>query len=55
MGLLGITVPESEGGLGKGYLDHTIVMEGEGRNAYRWPGPNLNISNAAYPNLPAFP
>ncbi|PWN47519.1 acyl-CoA dehydrogenase NM domain-like protein [Violaceomyces palustris] len=27
MGLLGITVPESEGGLGKGYLDHTIVME----------------------------
>ncbi len=29
MGLLGITVPEEYGGLGKGYLDHTIVMEGE--------------------------
>ncbi|TKY90344.1 hypothetical protein EX895_000342 [Sporisorium graminicola] len=27
MGLLGITVPEEFGGLGKGYLDHTIVME----------------------------
>lgn len=27
MGLLGITVPEADGGLGKGYLDHTIVME----------------------------
>ncbi|SJX65439.1 probable isovaleryl-CoA dehydrogenase [Sporisorium reilianum f. sp. reilianum] len=27
MGLLGITVPEEYGGLGKGYLDHTIVME----------------------------
>lgn len=29
MGLLGITVPEEYGGLGKGYLEHTIVMEGE--------------------------
>jgi isovaleryl-CoA dehydrogenase len=29
MGLLGITVSEEYGGLGKGYLDHTIVMEGE--------------------------
>ncbi|CDU22066.1 probable isovaleryl-CoA dehydrogenase [Sporisorium scitamineum] len=27
MGLLGITVPEEFGGLGRGYLDHTIVME----------------------------
>ncbi|KAJ9475383.1 putative Acyl-coenzyme A oxidase (putative) [Pseudozyma hubeiensis] len=27
MGLLGITAPEEYGGLGKGYLDHTIVME----------------------------
>ncbi|SNX87579.1 probable isovaleryl-CoA dehydrogenase [Melanopsichium pennsylvanicum] len=27
MGLLGITVPEEFGGLGKGYLDHAIVME----------------------------
>lgn len=27
MGLLGITVPEEHGGLGRGYLDHTIVME----------------------------
>jgi isovaleryl-CoA dehydrogenase len=29
MGLLGITVPEEDGGLGRGYLEHTIVMEGE--------------------------
>lgn len=29
MGLLGITVPEEDGGLGKSYLEHTIVMEGE--------------------------
>ena len=28
MGLLGITVPEEDGGLGRGYLEHTIVMEG---------------------------
>lgn len=28
MGLLGITVPEEYGGLGRGYLEHTIVMEG---------------------------
>lgn len=28
MGLLGITVPEQDGGLGRGYLEHTIVMEG---------------------------
>ncbi|TNY24804.1 acyl-CoA dehydrogenase/oxidase [Rhodotorula diobovata] len=27
MGLLGITVGEAEGGLGKGYLDHLVVME----------------------------
>ncbi|GAA6014395.1 hypothetical protein JCM10207_005446 [Rhodosporidiobolus poonsookiae] len=27
MGLLGVTVSEEEGGLGKGYLDHLIVME----------------------------
>jgi len=27
MGLLGVTVPEELGGLGKGYLDHLIVME----------------------------
>jgi alkylation response protein AidB-like acyl-CoA dehydrogenase len=26
---LGITVPEEDGGLGRGYLEHTIVMEGE--------------------------
>jgi len=29
MGLLGVTVPEEDGGLGKGYLEHTMVMEGE--------------------------
>ncbi|GAA5967307.1 hypothetical protein JCM3765_005597 [Sporobolomyces pararoseus] len=27
MGLLGVTVPEELGGLGKGYLDHLLVME----------------------------
>ncbi|GAA5999242.1 isovaleryl-CoA dehydrogenase [Rhodotorula paludigena] len=27
MGLLGVTVPEEDGGLGKGYLDHLVVME----------------------------
>lgn len=27
MGLLGITVPQEYGGLGLGYLDHTIAME----------------------------
>ncbi|GAA6033823.1 hypothetical protein JCM8097_000359 [Rhodosporidiobolus ruineniae] len=27
MGLLGVTVREEEGGLGKGYLDHLVVME----------------------------
>jgi isovaleryl-CoA dehydrogenase len=29
MGLLGVTVPESMGGLGLGYLEHTVAMEGE--------------------------
>lgn len=29
MGLLGVTVPEELGGLGLGYLEHTIAMEGE--------------------------
>lgn len=29
MGLLGVTVPEEQGGLGLGYLEHTIAMEGE--------------------------
>ena len=29
MGLLGVTVPEKWGGLGLGYLNHTIAMEGE--------------------------
>lgn len=28
MGLLGVTVPEEKGGLGLGYLNHTIAMEG---------------------------
>ncbi|ORY22132.1 acyl-CoA dehydrogenase/oxidase [Naematelia encephala] len=27
MGLLGVTVPEDQGGLGLGYLEHTIAME----------------------------
>ena len=27
MGLLGLTAPEEYGGMAKGYLDHTIVME----------------------------
>jgi len=29
MGLLGVTVPEELGGLGLGYLEHTIAMEGK--------------------------
>lgn len=29
MGLLGVTVPERWGGLGLGYLEHTIAMEGK--------------------------
>jgi isovaleryl-CoA dehydrogenase len=29
MGLLGVTVPEKWGGLGMGYFEHTIAMEGE--------------------------
>jgi len=29
MGLLGVTVPEELGGLGLGYLEHTVAMEGE--------------------------
>lgn len=28
MGLLGVTVPEDMGGLGMGYLEHTVAMEG---------------------------
>lgn len=28
MGLLGVTVPENLGGLGLGYMEHTIAMEG---------------------------
>src|SRR3954470_2559573 len=27
MGLLGVTAPEEYGGLNKGYLEHTIIME----------------------------
>lgn len=29
MGLLGVTVPEKMGGLGLGYLEHTVAMEGK--------------------------
>lgn len=35
MGLLGVTVPESMGGLGLGYLEHTVAMEGK---LYHWDG-----------------
>ena len=28
MGLLGVTVPEEQGGLGMGYMAQTIAMEG---------------------------
>jgi hypothetical protein len=35
MGLLGVTVPEELGGLGLGYLEHTIAMEGK---LYQQPG-----------------
>lgn len=35
MGLLGVTVPEDMGGLGLGYLEHTVAMEGSLRTPDR--------------------
>ncbi|EPQ28161.1 uncharacterized protein PFL1_04488 [Pseudozyma flocculosa PF-1] len=46
MGLLGITVPEEDGGLGKGYLDHTIVMEELSRASG-----SVGLSYGAHSNL----
>ncbi|UZJ51392.1 hypothetical protein CBS101457_000712 [Exobasidium rhododendri] len=46
MGLLGITVPEEDGGLGKGYLEHTIVMEELSRASG-----SLALSYGAHSNL----
>ncbi|KAN0064016.1 hypothetical protein ACQY0O_003622 [Thecaphora frezii] len=46
MGLLGITVPEDDGGLGKGYLDHTIVMEELSRASG-----SVGLSYGAHSNL----
>lgn len=36
MGLLGVTVPEDQGGLGLGYLEHTIAMEGKLKRHHRY-------------------
>jgi isovaleryl-CoA dehydrogenase len=36
LGLHGITVPEADGGLGLGYLEHVIAIEEVSRRAPRW-------------------
>jgi len=46
MGLLGITVPEEYGGLGKGYMDHLLVMEEISRGSG-----SLALSYGAMSNL----
>ncbi|BGP18276.1 hypothetical protein JCM10213_007907 [Rhodosporidiobolus nylandii] len=46
MGLLGVTVKEEEGGLGKGYLDHLLVMEELSRNSG-----SIALSYGAHSNL----
>jgi len=40
MGLLGVTVPEELGGLGLGYLEHTIAMEGKSPPG-KWAGADV--------------
>jgi isovaleryl-CoA dehydrogenase len=46
MGLLGITAPEEYGGLNKGYLEHTIVMEEISRTSG-----SVALSYGAHSNL----
>ncbi|GAA5864868.1 hypothetical protein JCM3774_004255 [Rhodotorula dairenensis] len=46
MGLLGVTVGENDGGLGKGYLDHLIVMEEISRASG-----SIGLSYGAHSNL----
>ncbi|ODN89682.1 isovaleryl-CoA dehydrogenase [Cryptococcus wingfieldii CBS 7118] len=46
MGLLGVTVPEKWGGLGLGYLEHTIAMEEISRAS-----PSIGLSYGAHSNL----
>lgn len=48
MGLLGVTVPEEMGGLGLGYLEHTIAMEGESKGLNRI-GPNSEMQSSVKP------
>lgn len=56
MGLLGITVPEEDGGLGRGYLEHTIVMEGEasslmGKTCFRSCADAVHLIRKSFPGL----
>ena len=46
LGLLGITVPESFGGAGMGYLAHTVVVEEIARAS-----PSVSLSYGAHSNL----
>lgn len=46
MGLLGVTVPEKWGGLGLGYLEHTIAMEEISRASA-----SIGLSYGAHSNL----
>jgi len=46
MGLLGVTVPEEYGGLGLGYLEHTIAMEEISRASA-----SVGLSYGAHSNL----
>ena len=46
MGLLGVTVPEADGGLGMGYLAHIIAMEEISRGSA-----SIGLSYGAHSNL----
>ena len=46
LGVLGVTAPEEYGGLGKGYLDHALVMEEISRGSG-----SIGLSYAAHSNL----
>ena len=46
LGFLGVTVPEADGGLGMGYLDHTIIIEEIARASA-----SVSLSYGAHSNL----
>ncbi len=46
LGLLGITVPEDDGGVGMGYLAHTVVIE-----EIAWASASVSLSYGAHSNL----